>query len=70
MEPKTLRASVAADYVGLAVSTLKKLRVTRQGPAFEKHGRAVYYRVEDLDAWLERQVTARVPSLSAGRRSS
>lgn len=43
----------AAARTGLASSTLRKLRLTGQGPKFLKLGRAVRYRDSDLDAWLE-----------------
>jgi hypothetical protein len=55
-----VRSHVAAERVGLAVETLRKLRQNNRGPAYEKHGRLIYYRVDDLDAWLEAQVTDRV----------
>ena len=47
-----LRAPDAAKYLGLAESTLAKLRMGRDGPAFHKLGRAVVYDRTDLDAWL------------------
>lgn len=42
----------AADYLGLAVSTLNKWRCHGGGPVFIKMGRAVRYRTEDLDAFI------------------
>lgn len=42
----------AAARMGLASSTLRKLRVTGEGPVYLKLGRAVRYRAQDLDAWL------------------
>lgn len=42
----------AAQYLGLAVSTLNKWRCHGGGPEFLKLGRAVRYRREDLDAFL------------------
>jgi len=47
-----IRAPDAAKYLGLAESTLAKLRMGRNGPAFHKLGRAVVYDRYDLDAWL------------------
>jgi predicted DNA-binding transcriptional regulator AlpA len=46
------RAPGAAKYVGLAVSTLAKLRVSGYGPKYSKLGRAVVYSYAELDAWL------------------
>lgn len=42
----------AAVRTGLAASTLRKLRLTGEGPRFLKLGRAVRYRDTDLEAWL------------------
>jgi predicted DNA-binding transcriptional regulator AlpA len=48
-----LRTPEAATYVGLSPSTLQKLRLTGNGPAYHKAGpKIVVYSVEDLDAWL------------------
>jgi predicted DNA-binding transcriptional regulator AlpA len=43
----------AAARCGLSVSTLNKLRLVGGGPRFAKLGRAVRYRVADIDAWIE-----------------
>jgi len=48
----TLPVQAAANYLGLAVSTLNKLRCTGGGPVFLKLGRAVRYDPGDLDEWL------------------
>lgn len=42
----------AAQYLGLAESTLEKARLTGEGAPFLKLGRAVRYDRADLDAWL------------------
>lgn len=42
----------AAQYVGLAGTTLKKWRVTGDGPSDVKAGSRIVYRIKDLDAWL------------------
>lgn len=47
-----LKVKDAADYTGLSVSTLNKMRLTGVGPIFIKAGRAVIYDAADLDAWL------------------
>lgn len=47
------RTPAAAEYVGLAASTLEKLRLTGGGPAYYKSGpKIVVYEMKDLDAWL------------------
>lgn len=44
----------AADYLGLSVSTLNKMRCAGHGPAFLKITRAaVRYDPNDLDSWIE-----------------
>ncbi len=47
-----LKPKAAADRLGLSESTLAKLRMTRTGPSFSLLGRAVRYRIADLDAWV------------------
>ncbi len=42
----------AAEYIGLAAGTLKKWRVTGEGPAYVRIGSRIVYLVQDLDAWL------------------
>lgn len=43
----------AAHYVGLAYGTLKKMRVTGDGPAYVRIGSRIVYLIEDLNAWLQ-----------------
>ena len=53
---RVLRTLEAAEYVGLAASTLEKMRVTGEGPRFLRlGGRAIGYDIKDLDAWLDGQ---------------
>ena len=42
----------AADYLCLSPSTLNRMRVTGNGPAYAKTGRRVIYAPADLDAWV------------------
>ena len=51
-EPRYLDTKQAADYLGLSVSTLEKLRVTGRGPRYAKAGRRVIYDRRDLDRWM------------------
>ena len=50
---QALNTHAAAARTGLASSTLRKLRLTGEGPPYLKLGRAVRYREQDLEAWLE-----------------
>ena len=64
--PSLVRPQDAARLLGLSVSTLAKLRISGQGPAFCKLGsRAVAYRVEDLRDWLNGRT--RTSTSDAGR---
>ena len=54
MQKDVLRTKEAARYLGLAQSTLAKMRLRGNGPTYCKAGpRIVVYRQSDLDAWLE-----------------
>jgi len=71
----TLTASEAAEVLGLAPSTLAKLRLTGNGPVYCKLGRRVVYRRQDLEAWLGSHVAtdtsdaeARLPQSLTGQR--
>jgi predicted DNA-binding transcriptional regulator AlpA len=55
-DPITLNAAQAAGVLGLAPSTLAKLRLSGDGPVYCKLGRRVVYRRADLEAWLESRV--------------
>jgi hypothetical protein len=48
-----LNAEDAAEVLGLAKSTLAKLRLTGDGPVYCKLGRRVVYRRQDLETWLD-----------------
>ena len=52
-KPLRLWTREAAPELGLAVQTLRKLRVTGGGPRFRYEGRRVYYLEPDLREWLE-----------------
>lgn len=48
-----MRTQMAATYLGVAASTLNKLRCSGGGPRFAKLGpRLVVYDRADLDAWV------------------
>ena len=48
-----LRATEAAEYLGLTRSTLEHYRWAGGGPEYRKHGGRVLYHVDDLNAWSE-----------------
>ena len=68
--PRRMRTVEAAAYLGLAATTLEKMRSAGGGPAFAKLGRAVSYAVADLDAWTNaRRVTNTAEARAVERRS-
>lgn len=42
----------AARYIGFKYGTLKKWRVTGDGPVYVRAGTRIVYLIEDLDSWL------------------
>jgi hypothetical protein len=48
----------ASVYIGMSVSFLRKSRMENPnpGPPFLRLGRAIRYRVADLDRWLEKRL--------------
>jgi predicted DNA-binding transcriptional regulator AlpA len=55
--PKVVITGEAARLVGLSASTLAKLRLNGNGPAYCKLGRRVVYRPADLEQWLQSRTT-------------
>jgi excisionase family DNA binding protein len=51
--PITMTVNEAARLLGLAPSTLAKLRLNGNGPVYCKLGRRVVYRRSDLENWLQ-----------------
>ncbi|PHR62652.1 MAG: DNA-binding protein [Robiginitomaculum sp.] len=45
-------AAQTARRLGLSQSTLAKMRLYGNGPAYSKLGRRVVYRPSDLEAWI------------------
>ena len=71
----SLSPDAAAKFLGLAISTLAKSRLTGKGPVYCKLGRRVVYRKEDLETWLESRVVrntsdadARLPKSLTGEQ--
>ena len=51
--PTVVTTKTSARLVGLAESTLAKLRLNGNGPIYCKLGRRVVYRPTDLELWLQ-----------------
>lgn len=58
MSQVLLKTREAATHIGLAVTTLEKMRVYGGGPKYLKLGRAVRYRIDHLEEWLDERLTA------------
>ena len=60
IEPRStknvIKTAQAAEYLGVAAQTLCKWRCVGGGPRFVKFGRAVGYRISDLDEWAAGRV--------------
>ncbi len=52
--PRFLRTPEAARFLGLSGRTLEKHRTYGTGPRYSKLGGRVVYRLNDLQAWVER----------------
>lgn len=46
-----LSSKEAAFYLSLKPHTLIKMRMRGEGPKFRRHGRHIFYHIDDLDAW-------------------
>jgi len=63
-----LTTAEAARYLGLSARTLKRYRVTGDGPVFHRFGARVRYRRAHLDAWAaKRERISTVDDGSGGR---
>ena len=66
----TLNAKAAAQFVGLSPSTLAKMRLSGNSPAFLKLGRRVLYRRVDISAWGASRIAANTLGTVARRPKS
>ena len=48
----------ASSYLGVCISTLEKYRIYGGGPRFVRVGRAVRYRLADLNSWIDARVVS------------
>jgi excisionase family DNA binding protein len=53
--PRLLSIEDAADYVGVPIRVLRGARERREVPVV-RLGKRIWFRPEDLDAWVESQV--------------
>ena len=58
MNALTVDTEEAARHLSLAPNTLEKMRVTGNGPRFVKLGRAVRYRLSDLESYIADRVVS------------
>ena len=58
LEDQLLPESLAAEFLGLSVHTLRHARVERRGPPFVKLGRTVRYSARALVDYIESNTRA------------
>lgn len=46
-----LNTRQASHFLGLSLRHLERMRQRGEGPPFRRHGRFVFYHVDDLEAW-------------------
>lgn len=46
-----LNTKQAAHWIGLTSRHLERMRRAGDGPPFRRHGRFVFYHIEDLETW-------------------
>lgn len=63
---KLMSSTELADYLGVPLQTLYKWRVQKQGPRAIRLGRALHWRVEDVEAWLDSRLEDVGPTHQAG----
>ena len=68
LPPRYLRTPEAARFLGLSGRTLEKHRTYGTGPRYSKLGGRVVYRLDDLQAWVERGAQALRPPIPAPAR--
>ncbi len=51
-----LTSEHAGEYLHLNPRTLANMRVSGRGPRFVRAGRRAFYRVSDLDKWIDARV--------------
>jgi len=63
-KPEPLLTEIqAAELLNLSTRTLQSWRIKGGGPRFLKLGRAIRYRVADLNEWLEARALAHTSAL-------
>lgn len=53
MPKRWLRAKEAAEYLGVSIPHLARLREVKKGPPYRKFGSVVLYDVRELDTFVE-----------------
>lgn len=64
---RLLNEHEVANTCAISVATLRKWRTLKRGPCFLKIGSLVRYRVNDLDAWIERQAAYPIESVGVAQ---
>lgn len=65
--PRLLREKEVSKQYNLSLPFLRNARWKGNGPRFCKIGAMVYYRPEDVDAWIESQMVSNTTEATARR---
>ena len=63
-------ANSAAAYVGVSYKSLAIMRCQGTGPTFCKLGKAIFYRRDDLDAWIQSRRAVSTADFRAKRKAA
>ncbi len=71
MTPKVLNEKQASEYLNFTQRALQSWRLKGDGPLFIRiSARAIRYRIEDLDAWLEDRLAKSTSDTTEAERSA
>ena len=60
-DSRLVNSEAAAALIRVKPSTLASWRHFGKGPKFHKVGRSAYYRVSDIETWLDEQCVVPIP---------
>jgi predicted DNA-binding transcriptional regulator AlpA len=58
---RLLNQETAASMIGVKIATLANWRHFGKGPKYIKAGRNAYYKISDIDAWLDSRAVIPIP---------
>lgn len=52
-----LNTRQSAHYLGLSLRRLERMRAAGEGPRYRRHGRLIFYHIDDLEHWSRSTAT-------------